>query len=87
MGKCIDFDAFFNDWKRWEAEYARRGFRTVSADRFVAAGGYGESLEGLLGKKREANEAPVFHAEILERDYLSLIPEEGIGSIAVRTKG
>lgn len=44
IGECGGFELLLSHWESWEEEYARRGMRTVSVDRFIAFGGYGEPL-------------------------------------------
>lgn len=73
MGECVDFEFLLNKWAEWEKEYSRRGYRTVSIDDFVQLGGYGESINHLLRKKREQDEEPVIHAEIYRQIYLGKI--------------
>lgn len=70
LGECVGFDFLLDKWANWEEEYARRGFRTVSLDRFVELGGYGRSIEDVIGKKLEKNEKPVYYAEIYKKDLL-----------------
>lgn len=60
-GECVGFQSSMKRWAHWEKEYARRGYRTISADSFVSYGGYGKPLVG-LGVRRDENEVPVFHA-------------------------
>jgi len=73
LGECIGFEGLLDAWGKWEQEYARRGYRTVPLDAFVGLGGYGQSIDHLLGQKRDAEEEPVFHAEIYREDYLGKI--------------
>lgn len=65
IGKCVGFDKFFSKWKKWEAEYIRRGFRTFSLDEFRRYVDFGTPLIG-LGTKREQNEKPVFYSELIK---------------------
>ena len=39
MGECIGFKRMLHAWARWEKEYARRGYRTLSLDTFEEYGG------------------------------------------------
>ncbi|TSC80051.1 MAG: hypothetical protein G01um101429_255 [Parcubacteria group bacterium Gr01-1014_29] len=69
MGKCVGFDELFEKWKKWEAEYAKRGYRTIPLDDFIAyGGGYVAKLEG-IGVKRQVGEEAVLHAERYEQRY------------------
>lgn len=70
MGECLGFRNHLKKWARWEKEYSGRGFRTVSIDDFIRAGGYGENISSLLGIKRAENENPVLHAELYRKTYL-----------------
>ena len=72
MGEPIGFKKFLAEWEKWEAEYARRGYRTISLDQFIELGGYGEPLKG-LGQKREKGEKPIFHSKIYRYRYLGRI--------------
>jgi len=73
MGECIGFKNLLNKWAVWEEEYARRGFRTVSIDRFVQLEGYGKSIANVIGQKREKGENPVFHAKIYREQFLGKV--------------
>ena len=72
MGECSGFKRALRRWTRWENEYARRGYRTLSVDAFWGYGGYGIPLVGLR-LKRESKEAPIFHAELYRERYLGKI--------------
>ncbi len=72
MGECVGFKRKRACWCRWEKEYARRGYRTISLDAFIECGGYGAPLQN-LGARREANETPVYHAEIYRELYLGKV--------------
>lgn len=73
LGECIGFEKLLTTWDIWEEEYARRGFRTISLDRFVDLGGYGRSVNDVLGIKREPTESPIYHARIYREKYLRKI--------------
>jgi hypothetical protein len=73
MGECIGFKSMLNTWGGWEQEYAKRGYRTVSLDDFIELGGYGKSIDPLLGVKRGEKEEPVYHAQIYENEFLGKI--------------
>ena len=70
MGECIGFESMLNRLEDWEQEYVNRGYRTVSIDDFIEFGGYGTSIDNFLGVKLEANEDPIFHANIYRNNYL-----------------
>ncbi len=72
MGECSGFKRLLSKWEKWENEYVRRGFRTLSIDAFIDRGGYGVALEG-LGEKRNELEEPVFHARIYRERYLGKV--------------
>ena len=73
MGECIGFESDLNRWADWEKEYSDRGFRTVSLDEFIKAGGYGKSIDNLLSVKRNEGEHPILHAEIYRNIFLGRI--------------
>ena len=73
MGECIGFEELLNQWANWEEEYAHRGFRTVSLDRFVDLGGYEKPIDDVLSQRRENGEAPVFHARIYKEKFLGKV--------------
>ncbi|MFA6338607.1 MAG: hypothetical protein WCW87_00915 [Candidatus Paceibacterota bacterium] len=56
-------------WQKWEAEYARRGYHTLSLDNFIASGGYEEPLTGLSVKRSDGEES-VFYAQIYREEFL-----------------
>jgi len=70
MGECIGFEGLLKNWENWEKEYARRGYRTVSLDRFVNLGGYNKSIDDVIGQKRELEEESIFHAKIYRENFL-----------------
>jgi hypothetical protein len=74
MGECIGFESMLNRWADWEQEYVERGYRTVALDDFIELGGYGKSIDHLLGQKLEENEEPIFHAQIYRDNYLGKVP-------------
>jgi len=73
MGECEGFESTLKTWGNWEQEYAFRGYRTVSLDDFIEFGGYGRSIDHLLGQKREENESAIFHAKIYSDNYLGKV--------------
>ena len=73
MGECIGFENHLNKWADWEKEYANRGYRTVSLDNFVKAGGYGKPIDDLLSVKRSEDEVPILYAKIYRERYLGKI--------------
>lgn len=73
MGECIGFESDLNKWANWENEYANRGYKTVSLDQFIQAGGYGKPIDNLLGVKRNEGENPILHAEIYRNVFLGRI--------------
>ena len=68
LGECLGFQTMFSSWARWELEYSRRGYRTISLDDFVSYGGYGKPLEG-SGVKREPEEQIILYADIYRQKY------------------
>jgi len=70
MGECIGFEKMLGIWWKFEQEYAQRGYRTLSIDKFVEIGGYGKNYDFMLGQKREKDEFPVFHAELYRKNFL-----------------
>ena len=70
MGRSVGFEAAFRKWKNWEAEYARRGFRTISTDDFISyGGGYVKTLNG-FDEMRAPGEELILHAKIYEDRFL-----------------
>lgn len=72
MGEAVGFKKMLRNWEKREAEYARRGYRTISLDDFVESGGYGKPLLHTDAKRAEGEE-PVFHARIYREEYLGKI--------------
>ena len=66
LGECLGFDGMFLSWARWELEYSKRGYRTLSLDDFIDHGGYGKPLEG-LDKKRELDEQIILYAVLYQQ--------------------
>jgi len=75
MGECVGFEKLLAKWEKWEAEYAKRGYRTLPLDDFVSYGGYGTPLKGLkgLGEKRVEGEDVILHAKIYRDVYLGKV--------------
>ncbi|NOQ37696.1 hypothetical protein GQ472_02295 [archaeon] len=73
MGECIGFNKRFEDWRKLEKNYVNHGFRTVSLDDFIKLGGYGKSIDGLIGEKLGQDEEPIFHAEIYNEEYFGKV--------------
>lgn len=73
MGECFGFKGLLKKWANWEEEYVHRGFRTVSLDRFVDLGGYGKSVDDVIGQRREDGEEPIFHAQIYRNEFLGKV--------------
>lgn len=74
MGESGNMTSLLNAYDSWESEYARRGFRTINLDDFVALGGYGQELnKNLLRQRRDANEPAVLHAKIYRERFLGKI--------------
>lgn len=65
-GPCVGFEKFFARWEFWEAEYARRGYRTVNIEEFYKLGfGSVDSEEFItmhLRWERKPGEELVLHA-------------------------
>ncbi len=72
LGEPVGFEEMLREWEKWEAEYARRGYRTISLDGFIEAGGYGRPLLN-IGIKRDQAEEPILHDRIYREDYLHKI--------------
>ncbi len=56
-----DFDRLRSRWAKWEREYARRGYRTISLEHFAMHGGYGVPLPS-IGTKRAEGEKKLLYA-------------------------
>lgn len=72
MGECHGFEGLLTTFQRAEEAYADRGYRTLSVDAFVRAGGWGKPLVGLLELRREG-EAPVSHGQLYREHYLGKV--------------
>jgi hypothetical protein len=70
MGECIGFDALFEQWEAAEQAYSRLGFRTLSVDDFVAAGGWGRDIDPLLRVPRKEGEPVILHAAYYRQHFL-----------------
>lgn len=68
MGTPLYHDQMLAQWQRWEAEYAKRGYRTISLDAFIEWGGWGKAPTD-LGVRRKPGEAAKLHAEIYRKKY------------------
>lgn len=74
MGECSGFKRMLAKWEKWEAEYIKRGYRTLPIDDFIDYGGYGVPLPLKdIWKKRDKNEKPIFHAKTYRDIYLGKI--------------
>ncbi len=69
MGECIGFEKLLATWEDWEAEYSKRGYRTLPIEDFANFGGWGKPLKD-IGVKRTAGEELEFHAKIYRDRYL-----------------
>lgn len=72
MGECIGFEKYLSAWEKAEKDYSDRGFRTLSVDAFIGAGGWAERLEGLY-QLREVGEPPVLHAAYYREHFLGKV--------------
>lgn len=72
MRDPVGFKKRVRTWERWEAEYARRGYRTISLDDFYRYGGWSIPLPS-VDARREEGEEPRFHARIYRDRYLGKI--------------
>ncbi len=68
MGECVGFEKMLDKWAKLEKEYASRGYKTISIDDFIKAGGYGKDISDLLMIKVD-KEQPL-HAEIYKKHFL-----------------
>ncbi len=73
MGECMCFEGHLDKWGEWEKEYSRRGYRTISLDKFIDLGGYNKPINNFIGQKREQGEEPIFHAELYRKEFLGKI--------------
>jgi hypothetical protein len=72
LGEPAGVQSLLSRWAKWEREYVRRGYKTLSLDVFISYGGYGTPLEG-LGTLRNDKEPAAYHAEIYRQKYLGKI--------------
>ena len=49
------------------------GHHQLAGTDFIEFGGYGRSIDHLLGQKREENESAIFHAKIYSDNYLGKV--------------
>ncbi|MEK7608327.1 MAG: hypothetical protein AAB495_02005 [Patescibacteria group bacterium] len=77
------FDRWIKKLAKWEREYVRRGYRTISMSDFQSYGGYGVSLDGKVRAKRDVDEEPIFHAGELLRIVGKLFREKKTSKKAV----
>lgn len=68
VGKVTDFDKRLNYWGLWEAEYARRGYRTIDINRFIASAIHGKKLPELF-KRRGGRQRPEYHFETMKAHF------------------
>lgn len=65
LGEPLGLDGMVSNWARWELEYSKRGYRTISLEDLIDYGGYGrlyaEPLKG-LGVKREPKEQIILYS-------------------------
>lgn len=80
MGICGNFEEMLEKWMHWEKEYAVRGYKILPVDDFVeyARGG---TLKG-LGIKRQVDEEPIFHAEIVKKEFPTYGAQVTIDSVS-----
>ena len=69
MGECIGFDKLLDQWEATEKAYSALGFRTLSIDDFVSAGGWGKDIAELVRVPRKEGEREVFHAAFYREHY------------------
>lgn len=68
VGEPHGFPRMVRRWVRWEAEYIRRGFRSIGIDEFQKYGGYGYAIKS-IGIRREAGEKTVYHAQEFQSNW------------------
>lgn len=73
MGECIGFSRYVNLWEKAEIKYAKLGYRTISVDDLINAGGYGYDISHLVKVKRNSGENPIFHSTLYKEYYLGKI--------------
>lgn len=73
MGEALQTVSFLKKWEKWEDEYASRGYKTISLNAFIELGGYGKSIDDLIGQKRDKLEEAVLHAQIYRENYLGKV--------------
>jgi hypothetical protein len=72
MGECVGFEKRLRRWEKWEAEYARRGYKPLSVDDFIHAS-YGNDISQKLHCLQPEGEEPRFHAKIYREKYLGKV--------------
>ena len=68
LGECISIEKSRKRFAQCERRYAALGYRTVALDEFIEYA-YGHSIHHLLRIKRDQDEAPVYHADLIEQNY------------------
>lgn len=63
----------FSKWDIWEAEYLKRGFRSLPIDEFISAGGYSREIDDQIMLRRKPEERAVSHAQIYKERYLGKV--------------
>tara|TARA_Y100000310_G_C20658232_1_gene803173 strand:+ start:966 stop:1283 length:318 start_codon:yes stop_codon:yes gene_type:complete len=72
VGECCDFKKRLRRWESWEKEYSRRGFRTVSLDKFLDSKDR-SALDKFVNIKRLEKESPISHAGLYREHYLGKV--------------
>lgn len=70
LGECVNFEDFLKKWEILEERYAKKGYRTISLDRFIEHGGWNRPIDEIIGKKRDSGEEAILHAKIYREKYL-----------------
>lgn len=68
---CIEFELEknLNLWEKWEEEYSKRGYKTISMEDFFEISKQEEKLYTLLNKRRAEGEEPIFHSKNFKYGY------------------
>jgi hypothetical protein len=66
MGPPVGWNRLASNLKRFEKEYARRGYRTVPHDVFITVGGFGGDIKSHVGIRRNPDEEAILYFDELD---------------------
>jgi hypothetical protein len=69
-GESLAFGRKLQQWENWEKEYAKRGYETISFDKFLEAAREGLNLTNYTQVLRKLHTEPIFHAQLYRQHHL-----------------